>query len=77
MRDLPNIEVVASKVHDAWMQGKLANGIVSRLAEDGEELMVDYDVLSEKQKQQDRNTVIAVYTAIGEAERETPVCCMP
>lgn len=61
---LPDIEKVASLVHEAWMKGKLAKGITSRKAEDGEELMVSYESLSEAQKDQDRNTVKAVYDAI-------------
>lgn len=74
----PPVEAVAAKVHEAWMRGKLAKGIVSRLAEDGEELMVDYELLSEPQKQQDRNTVIAVYDALDALQpTEQPVCCMP
>lgn len=42
-------------------------GITSRKAEDGEELMVPYHHLSEKAKDLDRNTVKAVYKAIEEA----------
>lgn len=67
MPNLPDKEVVAAKVHDAWMRGKLAQGITSRKAEDGEELMVPYEQLSEKQKQADRNLVETVYAAISEA----------
>jgi hypothetical protein len=48
------------------MDGKKANGITSRKAENGEELMVPYNELSEAQKDQDRNTVKAVYRAIAE-----------
>jgi len=61
---LPDIEKVSSLVHEAWMKGKIEKGISSRKAEDGEELMVPYEMLSEKQKDQDRNTVKAVYSAI-------------
>lgn len=64
--NLPDIEKVAAKVHDAWIQGKLSKGITSRKAEDGEELMVPYEQLSEPQKAMDRNTVKAVYLAIQE-----------
>ena len=64
---LPDIEIVSAAVHQAWMEGKLAKGITSRKAEDGEELMVPYDQLSEPQKQQDRGTVQAVYAAIQKA----------
>jgi len=61
---LPDIEKVSSLVHKAWMDGKLAKGVTSRKAEDGEELMVDYELLSEAQKDQDRSTVKTVYAAI-------------
>lgn len=64
---LPDIEIVAAAVHRSWMNGKLAQGVTSRKAEDGEELMVEYDQLSEKQKEQDRATVRTVYAAIQEA----------
>jgi hypothetical protein len=61
---LPDIEKVAEEVHKAWMKTKKSAGIHSRKAEDGEELMVPYEQLSEKQKDTDRNTVKAVYEAI-------------
>jgi RyR domain len=62
--DLPDIEAVAEKVHEAWMESKHAQGIKSRKSESGEELMVAYSQLSEEQKEVDRNTVRAVYEAI-------------
>ena len=61
---LPDIEAVAAKVHEAWMQAKLAQGIKSRKSESGEELMVDYSQLSEAAKELDRGSVRAVYAAI-------------
>jgi hypothetical protein len=61
---LPDIERVAAAVYESWMEGKRVKGILSRKAEDGEELMVPYEKLSEPQKDQDRNTVKAVYSAI-------------
>jgi len=64
---LPDMEIVAAAVHDAWMEGKRAKGIFSRKAEDGEELMVPYEALSEAQKEQDRSTVRTVYAAIEKA----------
>ncbi len=64
MIKLPDIEQVSAQVHKAWIASKKANGITSRKAEDGEELMVPYDRLSEKAKDLDRNTVKAVYDAI-------------
>lgn len=62
--NLPPIEAVAAKVHEAWMQAKLAQGITSRKSEKGEELMVDYDQLSEEAKELDRGSVRAVFAAI-------------
>lgn len=64
MTKLPDIEKVAEEVHNAWMKTKNAEGVYSRKAEDGEELMVPYETLSEKAKDLDRNTVKAVYKAI-------------
>lgn len=61
---LPDIELVSAKVHEAWMQSKLAKGVTSRQLETGEELMVPYSDLSEEAKELDRGTVRAVYAAI-------------
>ena len=61
---LPDIEAVAAKVHAAWMEAKRAQGITTRKSETGEELMVDYEELSEKAKELDRGSVRAVYAAI-------------
>lgn len=61
---LPDVELVSAKVHEAWVNGKRSKGITSRKAEDGEELMIPYEQLSEQQKDQDRQTVLAVYRAI-------------
>ena len=61
---LPDIELVSAKVHEAWMDGKLAKGITSRKLESGEEMMVPYARLSEEAKEMDRSTVRAVYNAI-------------
>lgn len=61
---LPDIEMVAEKVHESWMVVKRNQGIVSRKAEDGEELMVPYAQLSEPQKEMDRSLVRTVYAAI-------------
>lgn len=65
IRNLPPIEKVSAAVHDSWMAGKREKGITSRLAEDGEELMVPYKKLSEAQKDQDRYIVKTVYEALG------------
>jgi len=61
---LPDIEAVAAKVHKAWIEAKRAQGITSRKSETGEELMVDYEQLSETAKELDRGSVRAVYAAI-------------
>ena len=68
MIDLPEMELVSAQVHNAWMQSKKDQEIDSRKAEDGEELMVPYNQLSEKAKDLDRNTVKAVYKAIRELQ---------
>lgn len=65
--NLPDIEVVAAEVHAAWIESKRGQGVSSRRGEDGEELMVPYEQLSEKAKELDRVTVRAVYAAIRRA----------
>ncbi len=67
---LPDIEAVAAKVHAAWMEAKRAQGITTRKSETGEELMVDYEQLSEKAKELDRGSVRAVYAAIQSLMQE-------
>ena len=62
--NLPDIELVSAKVHEAWMESKKSKGITSRKSETGEELMVSYETLSESAKDLDRNTVKAIYEAI-------------
>jgi hypothetical protein len=62
--NLPDIETVSANVHEAWMDSKRAQGVTTRKAEDGEELMAPYEQLSEKAKELDRGTVKAVYAAI-------------
>ena len=69
MIELPDIELVAAAVHAAWMDSKIRQCITSRTAEDGEELMVEYQELSEKQKEVDRAIVRTVYDAIRTAGR--------
>lgn len=64
---LPDIEVVSSKVHEAWMESKRAQGVTTRKSEKGEELMVAYEELSDAAKDLDRGTVKAVYAAIKAA----------
>lgn len=67
--DLPDIEHVSAKVHEAWIASKAAQGVTSRKAEDGEELIAPYAQLSEKAKELDRATVRAVYAAIEALEQ--------
>lgn len=64
---LPDIEEVSAKVHEAWMGSKKAQGVTTRLSEKGEELMQPYEQLSEEAKELDRGTVRAVYAAIEAA----------
>ncbi|MDT5272679.1 MAG: hypothetical protein QOH49_4865 [Acidobacteriota bacterium] len=65
--ELPDIEAVSAKVHEAWMNSKRAQGVTSRQSETGEELMVPYEQLSETARELDRATVRAVYEAIRAA----------
>jgi hypothetical protein len=65
--ELPDIEAVSAEVHAAWLESKRAQGVTSRKAEDGEELMAPYAELSERAKELDRITVRAVYAAIQRA----------
>ena len=67
MTNLPDIEVISAKVHEAWMDSKLKAGVTTRKLETGEELMVPYDQLSDVAKELDRGTVRAVYAAIEAA----------
>jgi len=68
--NLPDIEEVAAKVHEAWMETKRAHGVTSRKSEDGEELIVPYEQLSDGAKELDRSSVRAVYAAIREIKGE-------
>jgi hypothetical protein len=65
---LPDVEEVAARVHEAWMEAKRAQGITSRRSEKGEELMIPYEQLSEEAKELDRSSVRAVYKAIRSLE---------
>ena len=65
--NLPNIEIVAAEVHQAWIDAKLAQGIKSRPAADGTEQMVPYADLPDALQELDRATVRAVYAAISRA----------
>lgn len=58
------IEVVSEAVHQKWIDTKHQQGVETRLAEDGEELMVPYKKLSEKAKDLDRGSVRAVLAAL-------------
>lgn len=64
---LPDVELVAAKVHDAWIAAKKKQGVYTRKNETtGEEQMRPYAELSEPVKDLDRQTVLAVYAAIEE-----------
>jgi hypothetical protein len=67
--NLPDIEIVANLVHEAWMKSKLAQGVTSRRSESGEELMVPYTQLSDTAKDSDRVMVRTVYAAIEAAQK--------
>jgi hypothetical protein len=68
--NLPDVEEVSSKVHEAWMEAKRRAGVTTRKSESGEELMVPYEQLSEETKELDRSTVRAVYDAIRSIKEE-------
>lgn len=68
--ELPEVEAVAARVHEAWVESKRAQGVASRKSESGEELMVPYEELSESAKELDRASVRAVYEAIRAAAAE-------
>jgi hypothetical protein len=68
---LPDIELVSAKVHEAWIEGKRKQRVLSRKSENGEELIVPYDQLSEPAKDLDRQTVRTVYAAIKAAAQTT------
>lgn len=65
MLQLPDLEMVSEKVHEAWLEGKQAQGLTSRVSETGEELMVPYQQLTDAAKELDRITVRTVYAAIA------------
>jgi hypothetical protein len=69
--ELPDIEIVAEKVHAEWMKSKLKQGVTSRKSETDEELMVPYNELSEAAKELDRGTVRAVYAAIEQLSKQS------
>ena len=68
MNNLPDIEIVAAEVHQAWIESKLKQGITSRPSEDGFEQMVHYSQLPNHLQEYDRATVRAVYAAIERAQ---------
>lgn len=70
-RELPDIEAVSMKLHEAWVARIRADGRTSRESETGEELMVPYAELSEAAKEMARSSVRAVYDAIAAAESAT------
>lgn len=56
-------ETLAEAAHDAWWESKRDQGMTSRRAEWGEELMVPYANLSDQAKDLDRATVEGVLAA--------------
>lgn len=69
-----DVEAIAAKVHEAWMDTKRAQGVESRPSEWGEEQMVPYADLSERAKDLDRGTVVAVLDAM-DALAAPPLRC--
>lgn len=67
---LPDIEKVCSKVHADWIKDKEAKGINTKMSDTGEELMQPYEQLSDTAKENIRNKVNSVYTAIEEVTTE-------
>lgn len=65
--DLPDVEIVSAKAHEAWMNAKLKSGFTTRKSESGEELMVPYSELTEAAKDLDRQVVLTIYAAIKAA----------
>jgi len=64
----PAIELLAAKVHEAWMQEKRSHGIWSRVSDlTGAELLVPYAELAETDKDADRVTVRTVLAAIDKS----------
>jgi hypothetical protein len=68
--DLPDVEEVSAKVHEAWMDAKRARGVTTRKSESGDERMGPYEQLSEEAKELDRSSVRAVYDAIRSIKEE-------
>ena len=64
------LDLFKAELGQIVMESKRAQGVESRKSETGEELMVEYDQLSEAAKSLDRNTVKAVYAAIRALEAE-------
>ena len=65
--NLPDIEIVAAEVHQAWIEAKLAQGVTSRPSSCGVEQMAPYATLPDHMQELDRATVRAVYAAIKRA----------
>lgn len=63
------IELIASKVHQAWMEKKKSQGYEVYVSSIGENLYVPYADLSEEQKELDRTAAHAVIEGIEETGR--------
>lgn len=77
LMNLPDIELVAAKVHASWMANKRASGVTSRKLEGGEELMVPYEQLSEQAKDLDRATVRTYMKRCGRLHPLDATVCSP
>lgn len=60
------LETASASVHESYIAQKHTQGITSRKNEDGEELMVPYDQLSEKSKDLDRASVRGALAVIND-----------
>ncbi len=58
------IDQVARRIHQCWMNWNIEQGFTSRPAIWGEELMVQWDAMSERAKDLDRKTVKEVMEAL-------------
>lgn len=62
--ELPDPRRLAPLEHEAWRQMLLRDGVLSRVSHWGEELMVDWDVMSDRAKEQDLEGVRRTYLLI-------------
>jgi hypothetical protein len=66
MKVRPIIEEMARRSHEDWMQDKRDEGVESWPSPWGEELMVSWDELSERAKNQNRRSVRRFFKTLAE-----------